>query len=156
MSKRKTNVIAWTDKHAREADARLLELAAWVVRNGPSFGTAGFALARMVSSGMLNDTTERRFRLALKEDIGLKRSAIDREVRRVCARAEGRCAETADRCYRVLHPDGRYEGPGDECVSDPGAAWFSGREHAHRVAACIEGGIVLRVSKKSTRYRRRP
>ncbi len=118
---------AWTEAHEREADARLYEIAARLLREKQE-------RAHQVARATYGEQTqkEEHFRAALLY-AGLAPAEIDREVRRTRARAEGRVSPdviTTERLFCIRFADGTYEGIDEEGVeridgrtTNPSEAW---------------------------------
>jgi hypothetical protein len=87
----------WGEKHEQEADARLYEIAARMLREETP---GAYALAQSVTGSDVPGEDEATFAMAL-ERAGLTPAEVAREVRRVRARAEGRIVEERVWAVRV-------------------------------------------------------
>lgn len=141
----------WTGTLEEHAGARLLEIAARMTREGQM---AGIDLAAEVVDGDVGDTTEERFRELVNRYTHAPPDEIDREVRRVRARADGREVETVEVFWRVKLASGAYADTDPDNDSSTADAKTSTTHFEQRFQADIEkkgwppskGARVVRVT----------
>lgn len=133
MATKKNAASKWTGQHARWADVRIFQIAGELLVTGDG---SGYLIAREIAEGDIR-TTEKDFRLLLRSYTKLAPTEIEREVRRVRARADGHEVVTTKTTWEVKTTAGR-------------AVFGEDEGEARRFATRASGRTVVKVTRRRT------